>query len=189
MNYLISVDLETYSNIPHIAAIAAVGMVVYDWDTGAKADEYFAMIAQDSALSFGQSDPDTMAWWARQSEYAQRALTDGKTTIPEAMTALYDKIRPLTAKEAGNSVDVVARGPSFDCTILKRHFDAVGLQCPWLYFQERDHRTYESAWLALLPEGVFPKYRDWEIVQHDALSDATAQAEYLIKLRERVLQR
>lgn len=144
-NYLISIDLETYSNIPHIAAIASVGMVAYDWDTGAKVDEYFAMIAQDSALQFGESDPDTMAWWARQSEYAQRVLTDGKTSIPDAMTALCDKIRPLAAKEAGHNVDVVARGSSFDCTILKRHFDAVGLQCPWLYFQERDHRTYEDA--------------------------------------------
>lgn len=187
MKYLISIDLETYSNMPEIAAIASIGMAAYRWDNGEQVDEYFAIIRNDSALAFGQSDEDTMNWWKKQPEHAQRVLHSGNTTIPDALTALHDKIRPFNDKAAGTRADIVARAPSFDCAILRRHFEAAKINCPWRYWQERDHRTYEEAWLSVLPTGqAFPSYIDYAPVAHDALLDAKKQAEYLLALRHAV---
>lgn len=64
--------------------------------------------------------------------------------------------------------EVWANSPSFDCELLEAAYDAVGLEAPWDFYQERDYRTLSS-----LPVAVDVEF---EGVEHDALDDAKHQA-------------
>ena len=84
-----------------------------------------------------------------------------------------------------NSI-IVARAPSFDCTILARHFKQAGIEQPWKYWQERDHRTYEQAYRDICnAAGInYPSYKQAYPVAHNALSDARNQALYLLHIQQ-----
>lgn len=182
---LISIDLETHGQNPAKCAIGAIGMAAYAWEHGC-VDEYSVWIDPKSALQYGEADADTTAWWAKQPEIARRQMTDGKVSINDALTVLAAKIAALNTNP--NSTIIVARAPSFDCAILARHFDLLAIQCPWKYWQERDHRTFEDCYRGILAKSgnSYFKYLDMHTVAHDALLDAKTQATYLINLKAEV---
>ena len=182
---LISVDLETHGQNPAKCAIGAIGMAAYAWEQGCVV-EYNAWIDPKSALQYGEADADTMAWWDTQPQAVRRQVTDGKVKIKDALSTLAAKITELNTHP--NSTIIVARAPSFDCAILVRHFEMLGIACPWKYWQERDHRTFEDCYrgiLAKMGQSSF-KYIDMHPVAHDALLDAKTQATYLIQLKAEV---
>jgi hypothetical protein len=62
--------------------------------------------------------------------------------------------------------------------LLREAYSAVGLSCPWQFYQERDYRTMRET-LAAWPD------REHDGVEHDGLDDAVYQAECVIDaLRE-----
>ena len=190
---LISIDLETRGQDPAACAIASIGMAASGWNSEGWLDTYYAEIAAASALQYGQEDADTMEWWAKQPQHTQAVLTRGRILIPDALAALAEKIAALNPKnEQGrysSRVVIIARGPQFDLTILRRHFAAAGIPCPWAYWQERCHRSLEQAWRAVAKSRSgtpWPKYTDYSPAAHNAEVDAKQQATYLIKLAAQV---
>ena len=143
--------------------------------------------------SLEKEDTDTMEWWAKQPQHTQAVLTRGRILIPDALAALAEKIAALNPKnEQGrysSRVVIIARGPQFDLTILRRHFAAAGIPCPWAYWQERCHRSLEQAWRAVAKSRSgtpWPKYTDYSPAANNAEVDAKQQATYLIKLAAQV---
>lgn len=181
-NILISIDLETHGHNPLTCAIASIGMVAYNLD-GDCIDEYLAWVSPASAFEFGIADEATTQWWANQSAQARRQTTDGVTLLPTALTALADKIEAINT--AHNQVIIIARGPQFDCTILRRHFAVINRPVPWKYWQELDHRTLEHIYRNILDQTgkPYPKYTEMYPVAHCALLDAKAQATYVINIK------
>ena len=186
MQTIVSIDLETRGQNPATCAIANIGVVIITPNRNQNPKWFEAQwgIARESALEYGEECPDTMAWWADQSEEAQRQL-QGTITIKHALTALSDVIESCV--DDLKSMIVVARAPSFDCAILSRHYAAVfGTNAPWKYYQERDHRTYEEAYRSVCAAaGInYPSYKQAYPVAHDALSDARNQALYLLHIQQ-----
>lgn len=177
---IISIDLETRGQNPATCAIASIGMVVTQGHNIAVEAEWW--IDPTDAKKYGAEDEATMQWWAKQSPEAQRQLHEGKTTVH---TALYTIASSIFFEESNKSI-IVARAPSFDCAILTRHFKEVGIECPWKYWQERDHRTFEEAYRSVCAAaGInYPSYKTAYPVAHNALSDARNQALYLLHIQQ-----
>lgn len=183
---LISIDLETLGKQKPRAAIATIGMVAVDIGTGQEAAAFYARVERSSALRVGQADQDTLDWWSRQPDAARAEIEQGDTPLRTALLSLAEAIKFATDGRDPSDVAFVARAPSFDLAILDYHYSCYGLETPWQYWQERDHRSIEDAWCEAirLGGGECLSYRDATVVEHHALEDARWQALYLLNLRD-----
>ena len=169
------IDLETLSLRP-TAAIIQIGAVVFDTDTG-KLNKGFEINLKEKARSTNQHvDKDTLEWW---------------TKVDPERAAMYEKIQKTGVKKLKLALDpfvewckkqrfssVWANGAAYDIPIIEHALKSTGTEVPWSYRQIRDMRTLK---VLFDPEeccGVDP------VKPHDALSDARAQAEYVVKLYE-----
>lgn len=153
----VMVDIETLGLEPG-AAILSIGAVRFGaGQLGETFEETISLTScQDAGLSI---DADTLEWWLDQDEDAQHVLTGGEplADVLEAFRTWY-----IGADE------IWANSPSFDCEMLECAFDAVGLETPWMFYDERCYRTLQS--LPVAPD------IDHDGVEHDALDDAEHQA-------------
>lgn len=182
---LISIDLETLSNRAPMAAIATIGMAAIE--LGAPHTvlaSYYARVTRESATLSGIVCEETMQWWAKQPPEARAEIENGDTTLHDALEGLARAINTVSAGREPHAVMVVARAPSFDCAILDQQFRCFGMQTPWKYWQERDHRSLEDALRAALElrRLEHQSYRSSIPVAHHAMLDAVAQAQYLGEL-------
>jgi hypothetical protein len=150
------VDIETLGLEPG-SAIVAIGAVEFGPDGLGR--EFRGHIDLESCQDAGLTiDAGTLQWWLDQDERVQEQLEGGEdlTTVLAGFDAWYD------------ADEIWANSPSFDCELLERAFDAVGLEEPWHFTDERCFRTLRSL-------GVDARVtRDG--AEHDALADARYQA-------------
>lgn len=155
----VMVDIETLGLEPG-AAIVSIGAVVFGpAHTG---DTFFRSIDRESCVEAGLTiDEDTLEWWQDQEEAAKGQLEGGEP--------LSDVLASFGSWYVGKGADEVwANSPSFDCEMLEAAYQAVGLEEPWAFHDERDYRTLRSLPCAvdLEPNGT----------EHNALDDALNQA-------------
>jgi 3' exoribonuclease, RNase T-like len=169
-------DLETLSTRPD-AAILQIGAVCLDSE-GNKLREFEATMGQDiagiSAKRYGRHvSVDTLIWWEGQSIEARNsafyAVNGERLDYKEAMLAFcnwfnYSGIKKETA--------VWGRGPDFDNVILASSIEAVGLELPWHYPNNRCLRTLMDI-ANLNPKDIS---RSEDEIEHTALGDARFEA-------------
>lgn len=121
-------------------------------------------------------DPDTEAWWAKQSDEAQGAFADavdlkvGLERFAEWLSLLVDDARDIP------SIRLWSHGAATDAPWLAAAYHACGLPVPWHYRAPRDTRTLfdlagiddHSAWLKQHPGPLG--------IAHHSLDDAICQA-------------
>lgn len=130
-------------------------------------------------------DPETVAWWADQSNEAQAAfanpidLAEGLHAFSAWLFALtdqlYDRFEIVKCKPSA-SARIWSHGPHFDTAILEAAYDACDIEVPWHYRSPRDTRTAfdmagiddHSALLASCPGPLG--------IKHHALDDSISQA-------------
>lgn len=153
----VMVDIETLGTEPG-CAILSVGAI--EFDTDGLGFEFHERVDLCSCEAAGlRLDADTVQWWATQDNVAD-VLTGGG----DLETVLAEFVRGVEDAD-----EVWANSPSFDLAILKAAGDAVGVEMPWAFYQERDFRTLKN-----LPVAVELEHGGTE---HDALDDARHQAE------------
>jgi DNA polymerase III epsilon subunit-like protein len=151
------VDIETLGLEPG-AAIISIGAVNF----GPKrlGETFYASINLESSQEAGlQIDAGTLEWWLEQDEAARDQLVGG-----EDLDDILESFRDWLL----GTDEIWANSPSFDCELLEHAFQAVGLDVPWDFYEERDYRT-----LSQLP--VAPDVEQ-SGVAHNALDDAEHQA-------------
>ncbi|KOX93250.1 3'-5' exonuclease [Halorubrum tropicale] len=154
----VMLDIETLGLDPG-ATIVALAAVRFDAD--GVGDTFQRSISMTSCQRAGLTiDAETLDWWLAQDELAKEQLSGGDR--------LADVLEDF-AEWYGDADEIWANSPSFDCDILSAAYDAVGLDEPWDFWNERDFRTLSSFEAAPEPEQAG--------VEHDALDDAVHQAE------------
>lgn len=153
----IMVDVETLG-LGDEVTILSIGAVEFGPD--GLGEEFYRSISMESCGEVGLGiEPATLEWWLTQEESAREALVGGEHIegVLWDFTGFY-----------GDADEVWANSPSADCEWLEDAYEAVGLEEPWEYSDERDYRTFMS-----LPGEV-------EVVmegtEHNALDDAKYQA-------------
>jgi len=171
MSQQVMVDLETLGTDPG-AAIVAIGAVRFDVDGGLGTEFGVSVSVEDCQSEGLHIDAGTLEWWLGQSADA-RAQLEGGCSLDRALRDLDSFVRET------NPDAVWANSPAFDCEILRAAHDAVGRDCPWAYYQERDYRTLRET-LDCWPD------REQSGTAHDAVADARYQAECLVAALRRL---
>lgn len=170
----LSLDLETMGTQPG-SAIVALGACFFDTATSQIGEKFYRAIHLSTAVREGLAiDPATLMWWLRQSDAAREAIIFNTYDIRQVLTEFAAWVNLLCPK---GSLRVWARGPSFDCSLLMAAYRACDIAPPWLYFNERCHRTL-TARNPSVPEP------EREGTYHRADDDAVHQAKWLIAIAE-----
>lgn len=133
-------------------------------------DSFHRRISITDAMMHGlEVEGETLKWWLEQDDDAQQELI-GTNSLPNALEGL--------ARFYGDADEVWANAPAFDCEILEAAFEAVGMETPWSFRDERCHRTLRE----------FPQKADVEQVgvEHNAENDAIYQAAVAHKTLDRL---
>ena len=156
------IDLETLDLKPS-SKIVSIGAVIFDPRYG-KIGDTFYMELDHKAQTNRTSDPETVAWWKRQSPVVKKALK-GTDLLADALEEL-DFFLPKDVKVWGN-------GSIFDIAILEDAYRQNDMGIPWKFWNVLDMRTIKAVYEA----GRGGWSRACGGNKHNALDDAVHQAE------------
>lgn len=159
------IDLETLGSNPK-SPVIQIGMVFFTIEGIMMQSEL--TIDFDDAMKYGEADGSTIRWWLEQSKDAQKTLFNNPRPIEEAAD-IFEKL------VAAQNANYYWSHATFDFPILTSMFRALGRKQPLHHRICYDLRTLE----------YLAKPIEWEKregVHHNALDDATYQAEHAIKL-------
>lgn len=167
----VMLDLETFSLRPD-ALIISIGAVAFTAEgiTGT----FYSVADMSSYMQKAgcfSVDPQTVMWWMNQTDEARRVFAPHNQTVP-IETAL-DAFATFYKCNRGT---LWACGTDFDIPVLKNAYRSFNRQEPWYYSEVSDYRTVRK---------MFPYIqRERDGVAHNALDDATYQAEHLLDINK-----
>jgi DNA polymerase III epsilon subunit-like protein len=170
----IMIDIETLGTKPGCVVLSIGACAFSDKGIG---DQFYTCIAAESCTNWGLTiEPRTVLWWMDQSQDARDFITKG--THVELDQAL-DGLRAAFKWKGKN---VWCNGASFDFPILTAAHDAIGKPVPWEYWATNDYRTIKN----IVGRDVYDACKVEPTVKHNALADAVAQAETLIRMSKHI---
>lgn len=162
----VMVDLETMGT-GNEAAIVSIGAVKFDPMGSGIDDAFYVGVSLASSVAFGlKTDPGTVLWWMdAERDLARKALLASDfVDLPTALEGVAMWI-------GDKSLPVWGNGATFDNVILRNAYIKVGFDCPWSFRDDRCYRTLKN----LAPGIDVPNVG----TLHQALNDATAQAQHM----------
>lgn len=154
----IMLDIETLGTRPGFVVLSAAFVRFSDY-----ASTSVNLNVEDQIAIGLERDPDTIAWWAQQSQEARAAAFGPAAPLLPVLEHLAAWLA-----WAGPDAFIWCHGASFDAPMLQEVYRRAGLPIPWSFRNVRDTRTlYDLAGvnLADYPTGT----------AHNALDDAIAQ--------------
>lgn len=160
------IDIETLGKKPG-AAVLSIGAVMFG--AAGLGETFYAPVLLQSCIDVGLTiDPETVAWWMKQSDEARAAAFVADAAPLKVVLMCFTEW--FVAQKARYPW---CHGATFDVPILDAAYEACGLQAPWKFYDVRDTRTlYDLA-------GV--KVDRSKGTHHNALDDAHAQAKAAMK--------
>tara|TARA_R110000824_G_scaffold68916_1_gene177659 strand:- start:2181 stop:2720 length:540 start_codon:yes stop_codon:yes gene_type:complete len=167
-------DLETLGTKTD-SVILSIGAAAFNEDS--ITNEFYTTINVQSCVEKGlKMYPDTVCWWAKQSDAAKKGVFESTTTLPSALSDFSLWVRSMEA-DMLDSVRMWGNGEDFDNVILREAYLKVGVppsRIPWHFSNNRSYRTLKN----LVPY----IYMDRLGEHHNSLDDAKSQALHAIKL-------
>lgn len=176
MKYHVMIDTETLDTTP-TSVVLSVGVVLFTAEKVVR-EEYVELDAADQLRDGRTISADTLAWWLARVK-AGHNMPLACCDHPYA-TAAWAAANKCLRDMYGEDVLVWANSPSFDLAMLRNMWDKHGLRAPWVFYNERDYRT----WRSMLPAAAAVPIENPDA--HNALADAAAQAKHMIANRHLV---
>lgn len=168
-------DMETIGTAAN-SVILSIGAVYFD-DDGTLGDEFYYVLDTKSQSAKGRfTDPETLAWWEKQSEDAKKEAYSYPDALRVDTVAALEDLHKFI-KAGGKDVLVWGNGSDFDNALLADLFRSFGIKQPWAFWNNRCFRTYKSEFKALANEPPF------DGIKHHALYDAKHQVRWLARLK------
>lgn len=166
----VMIDLETLGTRPG-STILSIGAVEFSAEgTSTLGPEFYSVISRLSCEVAGlHEDPETLAWWAKQSTDAQYVLIEASDPPAKPLYKVLWLFDRYLAQFKYDEVRVWGNGAAFDLPILAEAYHAVNMASSWKFYNERCHRTLKE----LYPEVTIDRVGG---THHNALDDARAQA-------------
>lgn len=165
----VMLDLETVDTCP-TSAILSIGAVKFNKNTSKIGPSFYRVVDVKSCYDLGLTyNPETLKWWASQSETARAVFTQESVPIKEALELFSIFLYYHDLKIWGN-------GSDFDNVILANAYKAANIKQPWEFYNNRCYRTFKSSLL------IRTKITKFSGVHHNALDDARNQAIHLQEL-------
>jgi len=165
------IDFETLGQTPSTTVIS-VGAVFFDPVTGQKGPTFYMAFDVDEQIKRGRSiDGSTLKWWMSQSGAAKKVFNEKAQPAKEVLE-LFSKW--VLSNNTVSKIYPWGNGSSFDISIFEDLFRMYDVKCPWLYYNVFDVRTFKR----FIANGAKVEKTG---VDHNALDDAQAQADYVIE--------
>lgn len=180
----IMVDSETISTEPN-ACILSLGACVFDPTTAEIGPTFYAKLNHEQGLLAGlHQSKDTMEWWAKQSEAAQKHAFDlsGAEDYGDALLRFQKYLIAVRDAIPTKKIRFWANDPDFDGVILMSSFKAHKLLPPWQYWEHRSVRTIKDIGAEFCGANVKGVLPDRQGTYHNALDDAVHQARVVSKI-------
>lgn len=130
----VMLDTETLGLRPGYA-ILSIAAIEFELD-GQNDRQFYANIEPHSCVEAGLlRNPETMAWWSRQPDAAQKRLIESRQPLKDVLenfVTWWKDVRPTK---------VWCQGAAFDVPIVEAAMAAVGIEPPWKFWNVRDTRT------------------------------------------------
>lgn len=171
----VMLDLETMSS-SNDAAIIAIGAVKFDPATKRIMDRFYSRVDLESSVDAGLSmSASTVLWWLQQSDAARGEFKGQMPTLASALQGFSAWIkRQILPNEKGTRV--WGNGATFDNVVLTSSYNALKMERPWGYRDDRCYRTIK----ALYPQVPIPQVDG--LIGHRADHDAERQAIHLMNI-------
>jgi exodeoxyribonuclease VIII len=164
----IMLDLETLGTKPG-SVILSIGAALFNAEE--VFDTFEAFIDPVSSEEYGlTTSAGTALWWMEQSEDARRSIVFG---VRKHVYEVLDHFSQWV-KSCDEDVSIWGNGVAFDNTLLRAAYEKCGMKAPWEFWQDRCYRTVKK----MFPEILLKRVG----VAHNALDDATSQANHLIQI-------
>jgi exodeoxyribonuclease VIII len=179
-------DLETLGTVPGCVGLS-IGIVEFFPHACTLGKEYYRVINVDSSLEhFLREDPDTVAWWEKQSAEARVIVDQARAgegvDLPDAMHDLNQWLASINTK---SNILFYGNGADFDNPILRCMYDAA-LVPPYVAgYGGRCYRTLKNLDELLGDAFKFDKVQR-QGTYHNALDDAKSQAVHLMENIRRI---
>ncbi|NCB95306.1 MAG: hypothetical protein EOM35_02380 [Negativicutes bacterium] len=183
------IDIETLSTAAN-AHILSIGICSFTLEKGAATNWGLKETYRLGLIDQGRKiDTDTLAFWLKQPKKLFKKQCEPEISLPDALKELSNDLE-LVKKMSFDGVNeqkqnIWCNGASFDFTILRDAFAQYGIPLPWKYYQENCMRSIKALFNSHI-EGQIKqeveerlKSKGFELENHDALSDAIWQAEYV----------
>jgi len=178
----VMVDLETLGQTPGYA-ILSIGAIQFFPEGGSYAlaeEGFYAVLNTDDCKDhYLAEEPDTIAWWDRQTPEAQQVrqlAADAKTSIPLKL-GLENFNNYLGSIGGKKEVCVWGNGSDFDNAGLAVAYKMAGIKPYWEFWNNRCYRTFKN----LCPGPKLERIGTY----HNALDDARSQALHLVDVAKR----
>ncbi len=170
MSNKIMLDLETLG-MKSGAIISSIGAVKFDDDK--VLDTFYSRIDPETCAKVGLTmDVSTVMWWLGQDAEARLEITNKGEPLQSVLESF--------STWAGSVGEMWGCGSDFDNVILSCAYEKSGLKQPWAFFTNRCYRTVKSIAGKLIPHVKIERIGTY----HNALDDATSQANHLIRIRK-----
>lgn len=170
----VMVDIETLGQDPGNHVILSIAAVKFDSDGIHMNNIFDEEISKESCENYNMvSDQETIEWWEKQD-----------ATYTKEGRPLAEVLKDFSNWLPNQRFHIWSKGPSFDCTFLKKAYKQCGLgDEPWNFWMERDVRTAEHMF-SEENDGSSPEPDDVEGTDHDPAYDVKKQAlSVLISMR------
>lgn len=174
----VMVDLETLGTSPG-CIILSIGAA--EFSGAGLGREFYHVISTLSCKSAGLiEEPETVAWWAKQSADARQVLDAAKMAQAHQLAnALQDFTGFL--ENLDGDFRIWGNGADFDIPILAAAYRAVSMPLPWKFWNARCYRTFKA-----MAPWVPPFKRSG--IHHNALDDAKTQALHAVEIMRSVTE-
>lgn len=170
----IMVDLETLGSTPG-CVILSIGAVAFSLEPPHLDEGFYVVLSTDDCMEhYLAQEPDTVAWWDRQSEEARQVINqarDPKTSVPLKLG--LEKFNEYLGNNPRQTA-LWGNGSDFDNAILAVAYRMAGMKPAWDHCNNRCYRTLKN-----LVRG--PKLERVG-TYHNALDDARSQALHAVEL-------
>lgn len=168
----VMIDIETMG-IGLNSPIISIGAVEFNINSGQTNEVFNRNIDLQSCIDLGFiPNASTIMWWLQQSDEARKLICSKQgNTLIDVLKDFFTFIQ----KCGGQDVQVWGNGSTFDISTLQYAYETLKMSTPWKYSNVRDVRTVVAL------NSSIKQNTEFKNIQHDAVSDALHQIEYLSK--------
>ena len=175
------IDLETLGVSPG-SVISSIAAVQFDINTGEIGRQFYKNIDLQQSLDNGFTiNAETLKWWFNQPNRME--IFSNPDNIKSVFTSLSKFILSTSGGYNKKNIFVWGNGASFDLGILNYAYNKLGIEIPWLFYNERDVRTLVS----FIPE--IKKKTVNSGVLHNPLDDCKYQIAYCCEIYKQIKQK
>lgn len=180
----IMIDIETMGTTSS-AAIIAIGAAFFDLYSGKTGKHFYVTVSlSDCLLKKAQVDADTIYWWLQQSEEARMAVIKNQGAAFSLDESLVNFTVYLKENSCPENLRVWGNGPAFDNVILRNAYALCHLDCPLMFWNDRDVRTILDIGKGLGFDAK--KEVPFMGIPHHALDDALHQIKMVTEVWKRI---